>query len=131
MVVQIGDVVAEIRHRHLVSGRRKLKTVSDMMIDMVQHRRIACGRASARNCIALTKHEIFRGGWRGRGQGCTGRNAYGAIAVEILVEAGLKLLQRGARCCIDGKGLKVAVAVGIPDRELPAAGILQRDLIAA
>src|SRR5947207_1685750 len=53
------------------------------------------------------------------------------ITIQILVEAGLQRFQRRAGARIDGKREEVAATVGIPDRKLIGAGILQGDLVAA
>ena len=55
------------------------------------------------------------------------------IAVQILLETGLDRLQRRIRCRCrsDGVGNIIAVAVGVPDSVLIAAGKLPGDLISA
>ena len=70
----------------------------------------------------------FDRGWRRRR-----RRPNGAIAVEVLVEDGLEVLQRraGARDTAGEIGDVVAVAVGAPDVEEPGGSIVEGDVVSA
>src|SRR5207302_970780 len=59
-----------------------------------------------------------------------GGNADHAIAVQILVEAGLQRLHFPYTTLFRSKRLEIATAVSIPDRKLIGTGVLQGDFVA-
>src|SRR5262249_54395900 len=59
-------------------------------------------------------------------------DANDAVAIQILVEAGLRILQRGARARDDADiRYVIAAAVRLPDRVLIRTPVLPRNLVAA
>ena len=68
-------------------------------------------------------------------EGGAGRDidAESAVAIEVLVEDGLEVLQRrtGARNAAGEIGDVVAIAVGAPDVEQPGGGVVEGDIVAA
>ena len=70
----------------------------------------------------------FDHGWRRRG-----KRSDGAVAIEVLVEDGLEVLQRrtGARDVAGEVGDVVAVAIGAPDIKETGGGIVEGDVVTA
>ena len=70
----------------------------------------------------------FDHGWRRRG-----KRSDGAVAIKVLVEDGLEVLQRrtGARNAAGEVGDVIAVAIGAPDIKETGGGVVEGDIVAA